>query len=41
MFGIEEVEWFQKDLSDSEKTEVQIHYFQQSDVIEEVEVPYS
>ncbi|NIK70560.1 helix-turn-helix transcriptional regulator [Paenibacillus sp. BK720] len=37
LFGITEVEWFQKELTDSEKTEIQIHYFQQSDVIEEVE----
>lgn len=37
LFGIAEVEWFQKELTDSEKTEIQIHYFQQSDVIEEVE----
>lgn len=37
LFGINEVEWFQKELTDSEKTEVQIHYFQQTDVIEEVE----
>lgn len=40
LFGIAEVEWFQKELTDSEKTEIQIHYFQQSDVIEEVEATH-
>lgn len=40
LFEIEEIDWFQKELTDFEKSKIQIHYFEQSDAIEEIEDVY-
>lgn len=40
LFGIKETELFQKELTDAEKTDIQILYFHHTDVFDEIEVPH-
>jgi transcriptional regulator with XRE-family HTH domain len=40
LFGIKDLELFQRELSDSEKIDIQILYFQHTDIFEEIEEPY-
>ncbi|MFD2613819.1 hypothetical protein [Paenibacillus gansuensis] len=40
LFGIKETELFQRELTDSERRDIQILYFHKTDVVEEVEVPH-
>lgn len=39
LFGVNEVELFQKELTESEKLEIQMFYFQKTDNVDDVEVP--
>lgn len=39
LFGVNEVELFQKELTESEKLEIQLFYFQKTDSVEDVDVP--
>lgn len=39
LFGVNDVELFQKELTESEKLEIQMFYFQRTDNVEDMEVP--